>query len=74
MARRFKAVMNMSPSEYIRRFRVAKAMELLSDTDLPIAQIAAETGFSDISLFSRVFKNTVGLPPASYRKNLPVGE
>lgn len=72
MARRFKAVMNMSPSEYIRRFRVAKAMELLADDSLSIAQIADMTGFSDISLFSRVFKSTVGLPPVSYRKNLAV--
>lgn len=72
MARRFKAVMNMSPSEYIRRFRVAKAMELLSDKSLSIAQIAQKTGFSDISLFSRVFKSTVGIPPVSYRKNLAV--
>ena len=69
MSRRFKAVMFMSPSEYIRRFRIAKAMELLAATDLSIACIAEQTGFSDISLFSRVFKNTVGLPPASYRKN-----
>jgi len=68
MSRRFKAAMHMSPSEYIRRFRIAKAMELLSSTDLSIARIAEQTGFSDISLFSRVFKNAVGLPPASYRK------
>jgi len=68
MSRRFKAVMHMSPSEYIRRFRVAKAMEMLSGTDLPIAAIAEQTGFSDISLFSRVFRNAVGMPPASYRK------
>lgn len=72
MARRFKAVMNMSPSEYIRRFRIAKAMELLADESLSIAQIADLTGFSDISLFSRVFKTTVGIPPVSYRKNLAV--
>ncbi|MBR4960802.1 MAG: helix-turn-helix domain-containing protein [Clostridia bacterium] len=69
MSRRFKAVMHLSPAEYIRRFRIAKAMELLSSTDFPIARIAEETGFSDISLFSRVFKNAVGVPPASYRKN-----
>lgn len=69
MSRRFKAVMYMSPSEYVRRFRIGKAMELLSATDLSIARIAEQTGFSDISLFSRVFKNTVGVPPASYRKN-----
>jgi len=69
MSRRFKAVMHLSPAEYIRRFRIAKAMELLAYTDFPIARIAEETGFSDISLFSRVFKNAVGVPPASYRKN-----
>lgn len=72
MARRFKAGMNMSPSEYIRRFRIAKSMELLTDPHLSIAQIAVRTGFSDISLFSRVFKSTVGIPPVSYRKNLAV--
>ena len=70
MARRFKAVMYMSPSEYVRKFRIAKAMEFLCNTSLSIAEIAAQTGFSDVSLFSRVFKTAVGLPPASYRKNL----
>ncbi len=70
MARRFKAVMYMSPSEYVRKFRIAKAMEFLCNTSLSIAEIAAQTGFSDVSLFSRVFKTAVGLPPASYRKNI----
>ena len=70
MARRFKAVMYMSPSEYVRKLRIAKAMEYLCNTSLSIAEIAEKTGFSDVSLFSRVFKAAVGLPPASYRKNL----
>lgn len=70
MARRFKAVMYMSPSEYVRKFRIAKAMEFLCNTSLSIAEIAAQTGFSNVSLFSRVFKTAVGLPPASYRKNI----
>lgn len=70
MARKFKQALNMSPAEYVRRFRIARAMELLYTTDTPVAQIAEQTGFSDISLFSRVFKQAVGLPPAAYRKNI----
>lgn len=71
MARKFKATMHMSPSEYVRKFRISRAMELLCSTELSVAEIARRTGFSDISLFSRVFKQAVGLPPASYRKKTP---
>jgi len=74
MARRFKAVMHITPSEYVRKFRIAKAMELLCTTDLSIAEITAKTGFSDISLFSRVFKNAVGLPPITYKKSISCEE
>ncbi len=70
MSRKFKQALNMSPSEYVRRFRIARAMELLCTTDTPVAEVARMTGFSDISLFSRVFKQAVGLPPAAYRKNI----
>ncbi|MGN1345333.1 MAG: helix-turn-helix domain-containing protein [Eubacteriales bacterium] len=70
MARKFKQALNMSPAEYVRRFRIARAMELLCTSDLPIVEVARQTGFSDISLFSRVFKQAVGLPPAAYRKTI----
>ena len=69
MARKFKSALHMTPSEYVRKFRIARAMELLCTTDLSVAEVARRTGFSDVSLFSRVFKQAVGLPPASYRKN-----
>lgn len=72
MARRFKQSLNMSPAEYVRRFRIARAMELLCTTDTPVAEVAGMTGFSDVSLFSRVFKQAVGLPPSAYRKNISV--
>ena len=68
MTRRFKNILHMTPSEYVRKFRIARAMELLCTTDESVSEIAAKTGFSDISLFSRVFKQSVGLPPAHYRK------
>ena len=69
MTRKFKTALYMTPSEYVRKFRISRAMELLCTTDLSVADVAKRTGFSDISLFSRVFKQEVGLPPASYRKN-----
>lgn len=69
MTRKFKNALHMTPSEYVRKFRIARAMELLCTTDLPVSEIALKTGFSDISLFSRVFKQSVGLPPALYRKH-----
>ncbi len=68
MTRRFKTALHMTPSEYVRKFRIARAMELLSGTELSVAQVAKQTGFSDVSLFSRVFRRAVGIPPASYRK------
>lgn len=68
MTRRFKSVLNMTPSEYVRKFRIARAMELLCTSELSVSEVASRTGFSDVSLFSRVFKQSVGLPPAHYRK------
>jgi AraC-type DNA-binding domain-containing proteins len=68
MSRRFKAMMNMTPSEYIRKFRIAKSMELLRMTDKSVAEIAGDVGMGDISLYSRVFKQVVGVSPASFRK------
>ena len=69
MTRKFKAILGMTPVEYLRKFRIAKAMELLCTTEMTLSEISEKTGFSDVSLFSRVFKQNVGLPPASYRKN-----
>lgn len=68
LTRQFKSVMGMTPTEYLRRYRVAKAMDMLKTTDSSISEIASATGFSDISLFSRVFKQTVGTSPAVFRK------
>lgn len=69
VAKQFKSVLSMTPSEYIRRFRVAKSMELLKTTSMTAAEIAAEVGFGDISLYSRVFKQLIGISPTAFRKN-----
>lgn len=68
LTKQFKAVMSMTPTEYVRKFRIAKSMDLLRSTDDSIADIANAVGFGSISLYSRVFKQITGVSPAAFRK------
>ncbi len=61
-----------SPAEYLRRYRIARAKELLADVRLSIKEIAARTGFQDPYHFSKVFHQLDGLPPSHYREILLV--
>ncbi len=65
--RRFGVVYGISPQNYLSKMRMAKAMELLSSTDLPLDKIAIAVGIPDTSYFSRVFKKYCGVPPGNYR-------
>lgn len=56
-------------SEYLNRVRIAKACQLLKDTDLSIAQISGEVGYSEHSYFSRVFKKITGKTPSVWRRS-----
>lgn len=69
ISRQFKTVVGLSPIEYLRNFRIAKAMEGLRTTDIAIAKIGKEAGFRDMSHFSRQFKQIVGVSPTLFRKN-----
>lgn len=66
--REFRKEFNDSPTNYINDRRIEKAKELLSITELPISEVAYETGFQDSLYFTRLFKNKIGVPPTTYRK------
>lgn len=68
LTKQFKDVMEMTPAEYLRRYRLTKSMDLLKNTELPISDIAVRTGFGDLSLFSRIFKQITGTSPSAFRK------
>lgn len=68
LAKHFKTVMAMSPSEYIRKFRIAKAMELLKTTTLSVADVSTMVGINDTSSFSRIFKQIMQVSPIAFRK------
>lgn len=66
--RRFRASYQMSPSEYLQRVRVHEASRLLSETDLPIGEVALETGFYDQAHLTRMFRKWMGITPADFRR------
>jgi AraC-like DNA-binding protein len=67
-AHRFRERTGYAPMEYLRRLRVERARRLLSDPSLSVKEVAARCGFPDQYHFSRVFRQTDGLPPSQYRE------
>lgn len=63
--RTFRQVVGLPPHAYLNHIRVERAKTLLTQ-GLPIAQIAAATGFVDQSHLTRRFKRIVGVTPGQY--------
>ena len=64
----FRQELGVTPMEYLNRYRVKRAKNLLENGSISIAEIAMDIGFSDISYFNRVFKQEVGVSPGAYRR------
>ncbi len=66
--RKIKALTSKTPSQFIRSIRLNKGKNLLENTDLNIAEIAYEVGFTDPNYFSRTFQQEFGVSPRDFRK------
>jgi AraC family transcriptional regulator len=67
-ARQFKATTGLPPHQFVIARRVERARELLQGgTDLSLAEVAADVGFSDQSQFSRHFKRALGVTPGQFQ-------
>lgn len=66
--RDFQNLYNESPGKWIIKKRVEYAANLLLCSDQSISQVAFESGFEDLSHFSRVFKEKTGKNPSEFRK------
>ena len=60
----------MSPVEYLTQRRVQAAQTLIRTGDLPLAEIARQTGFASPGYFSTVFRRCVGMTPGDYRRRM----
>jgi len=66
--RRFQQATGMLPLEYVHTLRLEEAKQMLESGDAPIEAIANEVGYEDAGFFSRLFRRSVNLTPAQYRK------
>ncbi|WP_074120956.1 AraC family transcriptional regulator [Bradyrhizobium sp. AS23.2] len=69
--RAFKQSVGLTPHDYLIRRRVERTMELLSETSLPLSEIALAAGFADQSHCARRFRQHVGMSPRNYRWSIP---
>ena len=63
----FSETLHTTLPGYLGALRVYDASAMLLETDLPVAQIAAELGFGSIRNFNRVFQMEMGTSPRAYR-------
>ena len=68
LLRCFRSCMQTTPYRYLTELRLNKAAAMLRETDEPIVNIAADTGFSQPSHFGKCFQEKTGLSPREYRK------
>jgi len=68
LAERFSELVGESPMQYLTRWRLALAAQVLRAGREPIARIAERSGYESEAAFSRAFKREFGSPPAAWRK------
>ncbi len=64
----FRSVTQQTPMDYVNYYRIERAGNLLSSTDLSITGVGMECGFNDGSYFVKAFKKYKGVTPKQYRK------
>ena len=68
-ARSFKQAFGLPPHRYLLTRRIERATALLRDTDLPIMEIAFQTGWNSLGTFGRIFRDITGVSPGEFRES-----
>ena len=53
--------------DYLREYRLEQAKKLLAGSEMPVSEVAMNTGFDNFSYFSTLFKKETGMSPQQYR-------
>lgn len=68
LERRFRRALDRSISQEIRRAHLDRCMQLLIDTELPLATVARMSGLNDGRQLSVLFRQAKGMPPSQFRQ------
>ena len=63
----FKDVYGVNINDFIRQIRLTRAAELLVNSSLPLKSVAGNCGFANDRYFSKVFRESYGVTPGSFR-------
>ncbi len=66
----FKEFFQVTPVDDLINVRIERAKWLLSSSRLSVSQAAEQSGFENLSYFSRLFRKRVGVPPRDFAENL----
>jgi AraC-like DNA-binding protein len=69
--RDFQKEFSEAPGKWLLHKRLDYAASALRNSKRNVTEIALESGFEDVSHFSRVFKERFGVPPMGYRRSAP---
>lgn len=71
LRRAFGAEFGVSPVQYLQTRRLLLAKNLLTDTDLPVIDVALAAGFGSLRRFNDLFKTRYRLSPTALRRQAP---
>ena len=71
-ARSFRDAFGVPTHRYLLTRRIERATALLRDTDLPVTEIAAQTGWRSLGTFGRIFRDITGASPSAVRTQMRV--
>ena len=67
--RLFRDCLGLTPTEYIRKYRLTEAAKQLCSGDVKVIDAAMDAGFTNVDTFTRAFYREFGLNPSDYIKN-----
>lgn len=68
--RKMKVLIDRSPSDFIRHYRLNEAKKLLETTEMNVSEVAWHVGFKDLTHFSRAYQSLFGFLPSATNKQL----
>jgi AraC-like DNA-binding protein len=67
LARRLSSLAGLSPNDFVKEFRLRKAVDLMADHTMNVAEVTMAVGYTNPSYFAKCFRKRFGHAPSSYQ-------